>query len=196
VKALLGIFGSVPVPEPSESLSPDFAAPLARTSPFLAAAVFQRHHTEHEMLRYIKRLEAKDLTLCQSMISARLLHDEAERGERDLPRLLAGVLAAAPLRAGGAGPRLQAAFRDLEAWLAEITGFAAVSLQPNAGSQGEYAGLLVDPRVPRVARRGPPQRVPHPNQRPRHEPRQRYHVRLQRRAGACATARATSTSPT
>ena len=57
-----------------------------------------------------------------------------------------------------------ASSRDLEAWLAEITGFAGVSLQPNAGSQGEYAGLLVDPRIPREPRRGAAQRLPHPDQ--------------------------------
>ncbi len=68
VKALLAIFGSILLPSP-DSVSPDFASPHGRTSPYLTAAVFQRYHTEHEMLRYIKRLEAKDLTLCQSMIS-------------------------------------------------------------------------------------------------------------------------------
>ena len=60
-------------------------------------------------------------------------------------------------------------FDKLEAWLAEITGFAAVSLQPNAGSQGEYAGLLVDPRLPRVARRRAPQRLPDPAVGARHQ---------------------------
>ena len=75
---------------------------------------------------------------------ARFVHDEAERGERDVPGVLAGVLAHAPVRAGRARPRAIAEIcEELEAALCEITGFAAVSLQPNSGAQGEFAGLAV-----------------------------------------------------
>ena len=96
------------------------------------------------MLRYIKRLEAKDLSLCHSMISLGSCTMKLNAASEMLPGVLAGVRAAASLRARGADRAATAQlFRDLEAWLAEITGFAAVSLQPNAGSQGEYAGLLV-----------------------------------------------------
>ena len=73
---------------------------------------------------------------------ARLVHDEAQRGGRDGAGDLAGVRRPAPVRAGRAGRRLRRADRDLERWLAEITGYDAVSVQPNAGSQGELAGLL------------------------------------------------------
>ena len=142
VKALLGIFGSVPVPD-LESLSPDFAAPLARTSPFLAAAVFQRHHTEHEMLRYIKRLEAKDLTLCQSMISLGSCTMKLNAASELFPVSWPEFSRLHPFAPEEQARGYRRIFRDLEAWLAEITGFAAISLQPNAGSQGEYAGLLV-----------------------------------------------------
>ena len=73
---------------------------------------------------------------------ARLLHDEAERDRRDDPGHLARLRPPPPVRAAGPGRGLPELFRALEAWLAEITGFDAISLQPNAGSQGEYAGLL------------------------------------------------------
>ena len=141
VRALLGIFGSVPLPEPG-SVKHGFTEPLARTSPFLAAPVFQKYHTEHEMLRYIKRLEARDLTLCQSMISlgscTMKLNATSELYPVSWPEF-SRLHPFAPEEQARGYRRL---FRDLEAWLAEITGFAAVSLQPNAGSQGEYAGLL------------------------------------------------------
>ncbi len=120
----------------------DFPAPFARTSDFLAHPVFNQHHTEHELLRYIKQLEAKDLSLCHSMISlgscTMKLNAASEMFPVSWPEF--GQLHPfAPAEQTRGYARLVA---DLEKWLAEITGFAAVSLQPNAGSQGEYAGLL------------------------------------------------------
>ena len=116
--------------------------PLARQSPFLTARVFNSHHTEHELLRYIKRLEAKDLSLCHSMISlgscTMKLNAASEMFPVSWPEF-GGLHPFAPAEQTRGYTRL---VRDLETWLAEITGFAAVSLQPNAGSQGEYAGLL------------------------------------------------------
>ncbi len=121
----------------------DFAAPYARTSPFLQHATFSRYHTEHEMLRYIKRLEAKDLSLVHSMISlgscTMKLNATAEMFPVSWPEF--GKLH--PFAPSTQTRGYQKLFRDLETWLSDITGFAAVSLQPNAGSQGEYAGLLV-----------------------------------------------------
>ena len=120
----------------------EFAAPLARRSDFLRHPVFNRRHTEHEMLRYIKRLEARDLSLCQSMIALGSCTMKLNAASEMLPLSWPEFSRIHPFV-----PREQARgyhrlFQDLEAWLAEITGFAAVSLQPNAGSQGEYAGLL------------------------------------------------------
>ncbi len=120
-----------------------YPAPLARTSPFLTHPVFHRHHTEHEMLRYIKRLESRDLSLTTSMIPlgscTMKLNATTEMVPVTWPEL--GALHPfAPLDQAGGYREL---FATLSTWLAEITGFAAVSLQPNAGSQGEYAGLLV-----------------------------------------------------
>ncbi len=115
----------------------------ARTSPFLTAKVFNSYHTEHEMLRYIKRLEAKDLSLTTSMIPlgscTMKLNATAEMTPVSWPEVAKLHPFAPVTQALG----YQELFRQLETWLAEITGFAAVSLQPNAGSQGEYAGLLV-----------------------------------------------------
>jgi glycine dehydrogenase len=120
-----------------------FTAPHARTTAFLAHSTFNRYHTEHEMLRYIKRLETKDLSLVHSMISlgscTMKLNATSEMFPVSWPEF--GKLHPfAPIEQTRGYQKL---FRDLETWLAEITGFAAISLQPNAGSQGEYAGLLV-----------------------------------------------------
>ncbi len=145
VRTLLACFSesaAIPAAFPGAA-TPDPIAQFERTSSFLTAAVFQRYHTEHEMLRYIRRLEAKDLSLCHSMISlgscTMKLNATSEMFPVTWPEF--GKLHPfAPSEQTRGYARL---FADLEKWLSEITGFAAVSLQPNAGSQGEYAGLLV-----------------------------------------------------
>jgi glycine dehydrogenase len=114
-----------------------------RTSKFLQHSVFNRYHSETEMLRYIKRLESRDLSLTASMIPlgscTMKLNAAAEMFPVSWPEF-AKIHPFAPLaQARG----YQILFQNLEDWLAEITGFAGISLQPNAGSQGEYAGLLV-----------------------------------------------------
>ena len=114
-----------------------------RKSSFLAHSVFNRYHSETEMLRYIKRLESRDLSLTASMIPlgscTMKLNAAAEMFPVSWPEF-AKIHPFAPLsQARG----YQILFQNLEDWLAEITGFAGISLQPNAGSQGEYAGLLV-----------------------------------------------------
>jgi glycine dehydrogenase len=105
--------------------------------------VFHAYHSEHEMLRYIKRLEGARPVAHPLDDPARLVHDEAQRDHRDAAGHLAGVRPACTRSRRPSRPPATARFDQLEGWLAEITGFAAVSLQPNAGSQGEYAGLLV-----------------------------------------------------
>jgi glycine dehydrogenase len=142
VQTLLGCFGSAALPEPEE-VAADFAGALARTSPYLTAAVFGRYHTEHEMLRYIKRLEAKDLTLCQSMISLGSCTMKLNASSEMFPVSWPEFSKLHPFAPAEQTRGYRRLFAQLEAWLTEITGFAAVSLQPNAGSQGEYAGLLV-----------------------------------------------------
>jgi glycine dehydrogenase len=127
----------------SSQLGAGFPAPHARTSSFLTAAVFNRHHTEHEMLRYIRRLEAKDLSLVHSMISLGSCTMKLNATSEMFPVSWPEFGKLHPFAPAEQTRGYQKLFRDLETWLAEITGFAAVSLQPNAGSQGEYAGLLV-----------------------------------------------------
>jgi glycine dehydrogenase len=120
-----------------------YPAPLARTSPFLTHPVFHRYHSETEMMRYLKRLESRDLSLTTSMIPLGSCTMKLNAAVEMLPVTwpeLSRLHPFAPLRQTRGWQTL---FQQLEEWLAEITGFAAISLQPNAGSQGEYTGLLV-----------------------------------------------------
>jgi glycine dehydrogenase len=115
----------------------------SRTTPFLTHPVFNSYHSETEMLRYIKRLESRDLSLTASMIPlgscTMKLNAAAEMLPISWPEF-ARLHPFAPLKQARG---YQILFQNLEDWLAEITGFAGISLQPNAGSQGEYAGQLV-----------------------------------------------------
>ncbi len=114
-----------------------------RTSDFLQHSVFNRYHSETEMLRYIKRLESRDLSLTASMIPlgscTMKLNAAAEMFPVSWPEF-GKIHPFAPIKQTRGYQKM---FEQLETWLAEITGFAGISLQPNAGSQGEYAGLLV-----------------------------------------------------
>jgi len=146
LRALLAVFG--------DDRAPDFGAMArqattgyagtthARASAFLTHPVFNRYHTEHEMLRYIKRLEARDLSLTHSMISLGSCTMKLNATTEMIPVTwpeFGRIHPFAPLDQAAGYREL---FTNLERWLAAITGFAAVSLQPNAGSQGEYTGLL------------------------------------------------------
>ena len=120
-----------------------YPAPHQRTSAYLTAAVFSRYHTEHELLRYIRRLEAKDLSLCHSMISLGSCTMKLNATSQMFPVTWPEFGQLHPFAPADQTKGYAKLFFQLEKWLTEITGFAAVSLQPNAGSQGEYAGLLV-----------------------------------------------------
>jgi len=117
--------------------------PLARRSPFLTHPVFNRYHTEHEMLRYLRRLEAKDLSLTTSMIPLGSCTMKLNATSEMLPVTWPEFGQLHPFAPASQTEGYRELCRQLEGWLAEITGFAAISLEPNAGSQGEYAGLLV-----------------------------------------------------
>ncbi len=117
-------------------------APFRRETEYLTHEVFAAYHAEHEMLRYLNRLQAKDLSLTTSMIPLGSCTMKLNATSEMLPVSFPGFGALHPFVPAEQARGYQALFHDLERWLAECTGFAAVSLQPNAGSQGEYAGLL------------------------------------------------------
>jgi glycine dehydrogenase len=131
---LLELFGATLTESPAKT--------PRRTSPFLTHPVFNTHHTETEMLRYIRRLQAKDLSLTTSMIPLGSCTMKLNATSEMLPVTWDTVSSLHPAAPADQSLGYQKMARQLEEWLAEITGFAAVSLQPNAGSQGEYAGLL------------------------------------------------------
>ncbi|TKS60461.1 MAG: glycine dehydrogenase (aminomethyl-transferring) [Nitrospira sp.] len=116
---------------------------LARTSKYLTHEIFNRYHSEHEMLRYLHRLQAKDLSLVHSMMPLGSCTMKLNATSEMLPVTWPEFARLHPFAPAEQTRGYQDMFQQLEAWLAEIAGFAAVSLQPNAGSQGEYAGLMV-----------------------------------------------------
>ena len=118
-------------------------ASLARTTTYLEHPVFHRHHSETEMLRYLKRLEARDLSLTAAMIPLGSCTMKLNATTEMMPVSWREFNRLHPFAPRDQAAGYQLLFSQLEYQLAEITGFSAVSLQPNAGSQGEYAGLLV-----------------------------------------------------
>jgi glycine dehydrogenase len=118
-------------------------ADLQRTSAYLTHPVFNSHHSEHEMLRYIKSLEAKDLSLCHSMIALGSCTMKLNATTEMVPVTWAEFSKMHPFAPVDQIGGYMQLFDELNTWLSEITGFAAMSLQPNAGAQGEYAGLMV-----------------------------------------------------
>jgi len=125
---------------PVETVIP---AALQRTSSYLTHPIFNAHHSEHEMLRYIKSLEAKDLSLCHSMIALGSCTMKLNATTEMIPVTWPEFGKIHPFAPADQVKGYYTVFNELDKWLSEITGFAAMSLQPNAGAQGEYAGLMV-----------------------------------------------------
>ena len=126
---LLGAPGSIP-------------AALLRSGPVLAHPVFGAHRSEHEMLRYLKRLEDRDVALNRSMIPLGSCTMKLNATAEMIPITMPGFSDIHPMAPADQTVGYAKLIERLAGWLAAATGFAAVSLQPNAGSQGEYAGLL------------------------------------------------------
>ncbi len=118
-------------------------AGLVRGTAFLQQAIFSQHHAEHEMLRYLKRLGDKDIALNRSMIPLGSCTMKLNATAEMIAITLPGFADIHPFAPADQTEGYLTLIRRLESWLCAATGFAAVSLQPNAGSQGEYAGLLV-----------------------------------------------------
>ena len=116
---------------------------LSRTSEFMKHPVFNSYHSETEMLRYLKRLEDKDIALNQSMIALGSCTMKLNAVAEMIPVTWPEFGALHPFAPTQQAQGYQALFNDLKQMLSEITGFSGISLQPNAGAQGEYAGLMV-----------------------------------------------------
>ena len=127
---------------PLAAAPPSIPAALLRAPGFLAQSVFSLHRAEHEMLRYLKRLEDKDIALNRSMIPLGSCTMKLNATAEMMPISLPGFADIHPFAPAEQTEGYAILIGRLAEWLRAITGFAAVSLQPNAGSQGEYAGLL------------------------------------------------------
>ena len=115
---------------------------LRRSDEILTAEVFRQHRTETELMRYLHRLESKDLSLTTSMIPLGSCTMKLNAAAEMMPVTWPAFASPHPFAPAATTQGYGELLEELERWLAEITGFAAISLQPNAGSQGEFAGLL------------------------------------------------------
>jgi glycine dehydrogenase len=147
VAELLNIFAEASGKETKISLKSEidivFAPSLNRTSAFMTHPVFSSYHTEHEMLRYLKSLENKDLSLVHSMISLGSCTMKLNATAEMIPVTWPEFGKIHPFAPKEQTLGYQQLFEELNDWLCAITGFARMSLQPNSGAQGEYAGLMV-----------------------------------------------------
>jgi len=125
--------------EEVESSIPDS---LKRTSDFLTHPVFNSYQTEHEMLRYMKRLETKDLAMNHSMITLGSCTMKLNATAEMIPVTWPTIGGIHPFTPKAQTPGYEQLIKNLDTWLRDITGFDAICMQPNSGAQGEYAGLM------------------------------------------------------
>jgi glycine dehydrogenase len=150
VKAIVDIFASATsttsaaaaILDVNASMLDNIPTALTRTSEFMTHPVFNTHRSETEMMRYLKSLESKDLSLNTSMISLGSCTMKLNAATELIPVSWPQFSAIHPFAPADQWQGYQEIFTELESWLSTITGFAKTSLQPNSGAQGEYAGLL------------------------------------------------------
>jgi glycine dehydrogenase len=143
IKAIVDLFENVTgVKSRFNGSASSHLGDLERQSAILTHPVFTTYHTESKMMRYIKRLENKDLSLVHSMISLGSCTMKLNSASEMIPVTWPEFSAMHPFAPADQTEGYQQIFTELEAYLTEITGFEACSLQPNSGAQGEYAGLL------------------------------------------------------
>src|SRR5204863_9779711 len=136
--------GAMPVVDHAPGgLKIDYPRGLGRTTAFLTHPVFNTHHSETQMMRYLRSLERKDVGLDTSMIPLGSCTMKLNAASEMLPITWPEFSKLHPFAPVDQTEGYQQIFRELEAALCAITGFAAVSLQPNSGAQGEFAGLMV-----------------------------------------------------
>ncbi len=152
VNAILGVFHHALsasngvasyLPSLDKKLQLSYEAPFERTTAYLSHPTFNRHHSETEMLRYLKRLENKDFSLAHGMIPLGSCTMKLNATSEMIPITMPEFGRLHPFAPLDQAEGYLEMFGELETMLKQITGFHAVSLQPNAGAQGEYTGLLV-----------------------------------------------------
>lgn len=149
VEELLSIFASVKgidnktdISGLADEVTVDYPESLMRTSDYLEHPVFNLYHSEHEMLRYLKKLENKDLSLVHSMISLGSCTMKLNATSEMIPLTWPEFGKLHPFAPKEQAQGYHKLFNNLEKQLKAITGFSAVSLQPNSGAQGEFSGLM------------------------------------------------------
>jgi glycine dehydrogenase len=143
VEAIVEIFKVAGKSTGTKQTTEGIPSSLERTSAFMTHPVFSCYRAEHEMLRYIKRLENKDLSMVHSMISLGSCTMKLNATTEMIPVTWPELGSIHPFAPADQTKGYEEILKNLEVWLAEITGFTGVSLQPNSGAQGEYAGLMV-----------------------------------------------------
>ena len=143
VARVLEAFGATAdIDEVDQTLADSLPDGLRRTTPYLTHEVFSTHHSETAMLRYLRRLSARDFALDRGMIPLGSCTMKLNATTEMEPVSLPGFADLHPFAPAEDAVGYRKLVADLEGWLAEVTGYDKVSIQPNAGSQGELAGLL------------------------------------------------------
>jgi len=148
ITTLFGIFSAegtsgIKVHDLAQSMAGGYTGPMRRSSSYLQHQVFNMHHSETEMLRYMRMLESKDLSLTTSMIPLGSCTMKLNATTEMIPISWPEFSKLHPFAPVNQAKGYEVIIAQLSEWIRDMTGFAAVSLQPNAGAQGEYAGLLI-----------------------------------------------------